>query len=625
MTTNQDMQKTIAAAPAVSAGKVILWTLLFQLAWHHARIPLLFSDLAMWDSDDFLRLHEVRNWMAGAGWFDLSVPRMAAMPGTAITADMHWSRLVDVPIAGLIGFFDLFVHNQLAEILAIIVWPCVLLLATVFTLIAVTEKLFPSANRLLVVIFAVTCITALVEFAPGRIDHHSVQILFFSLTLLGLVSADRPWGHYLVGASIAFSVTIGLDVFLMLVFILGWLGFEWAVGLDRNGKGLVRTAIAMAVAALLLFPLSVSPAKWFAPACDAFSIVYLAVLGLIAGAFVVLAALTSTTRFNSPIQTAAMRIACGTILAGLCLGVLYLWFPQCRAGPMSLISPELDRVWLSKVVEAKGLMAYLASEGFAWIAVPAYVLAVIIAGAVLMRRHRLPTGFFALWGSLVICFFLGFIQVRAYRVGIFAGIPICVMVTQYAGVYFAQRFKGEKLVVMISSGLVALFLTTPFWLAMGNLVFPNAGTGLVAPNTGTGLKTDAQLPAWRNEPPELICNRRSQYDVLKSLPAGRVLNDLNSGPSILVFTDHSILAGNYHRNGEAIIDTQLFFGSHDSEAEKVIRHWNVDYVAFCAPFSAPTNPDREIMGIRIIEGRYPEWLQPVSGFDDRLIVAKVLP
>ena len=47
------------------------------------------------DNDSLLRLVEVRDLLAGQGWFDLHQYRMGP-PGGFV---MHWSRLVDVPIA----------------------------------------------------------------------------------------------------------------------------------------------------------------------------------------------------------------------------------------------------------------------------------------------------------------------------------------------------------------------------------------------------------------------------------------------------------------------------------------------------------------------------------------------
>ena len=47
------------------------------------------------DPDDVMRLVQVRDWLGGQGWFDLTQHRVSPPQGVA----MHWSRLVDLPIA----------------------------------------------------------------------------------------------------------------------------------------------------------------------------------------------------------------------------------------------------------------------------------------------------------------------------------------------------------------------------------------------------------------------------------------------------------------------------------------------------------------------------------------------
>src|ERR1700704_7183794 len=49
-------------------------------------------------TDDAMRLVEVRDLLAGQGWFDLTQYRLDPPAGGV----MHWSRIVDVPIAFLI-------------------------------------------------------------------------------------------------------------------------------------------------------------------------------------------------------------------------------------------------------------------------------------------------------------------------------------------------------------------------------------------------------------------------------------------------------------------------------------------------------------------------------------------
>src|SRR5215467_4071610 len=49
-------------------------------------------------TDDAMRLVEVRDLLAGQSWFDLVQHRLAPPDGV----NMHWSRLIDLPIAVLI-------------------------------------------------------------------------------------------------------------------------------------------------------------------------------------------------------------------------------------------------------------------------------------------------------------------------------------------------------------------------------------------------------------------------------------------------------------------------------------------------------------------------------------------
>src|SRR5882757_9611547 len=48
-------------------------------------------------TDDAMRLVEVKDLIAGQGWFDLTQHRLDPPAGTP----MHWSRLIDLPLAAL--------------------------------------------------------------------------------------------------------------------------------------------------------------------------------------------------------------------------------------------------------------------------------------------------------------------------------------------------------------------------------------------------------------------------------------------------------------------------------------------------------------------------------------------
>src|SRR4051794_36457669 len=63
------------------------------------------------DTDDNMRMMQVRALLHGQGWFDLRQYRMNPPFG----ANIHWSRLVDLPIAGLILSLRPFIGGAAAE------------------------------------------------------------------------------------------------------------------------------------------------------------------------------------------------------------------------------------------------------------------------------------------------------------------------------------------------------------------------------------------------------------------------------------------------------------------------------------------------------------------------------
>ena len=80
------------------------------------------ADIALFrftDPDDAMRLVEVRDFLAGQSWFDVSQHRANPPYG----APMHWSRLVDVPIAGAILLLRPLVGNDGAEVGAVLLVP----------------------------------------------------------------------------------------------------------------------------------------------------------------------------------------------------------------------------------------------------------------------------------------------------------------------------------------------------------------------------------------------------------------------------------------------------------------------------------------------------------------------
>ena len=252
--------RTAIEAMRPSWLRLLFWVVLFQLAWYFRPLQDLLLHGAMADPDDFLRLHEVRNWLAGQGWYDVSVPRMNPPEG----GDLHWSRLIDLPIALLTVLLSPLAGAEMATRLAAAIWPTTVLCLTLATLIAICERAWPKTNPFVVILFALTNIAALAQFAPGRIDHHNVQILLVFVMLLGMMSGRHWLGHAGAGFCMVLSLAIGLDNLPFIALLLGWLALAWVFDLEDAREGLLRTAAGIVLGLAVLYPLSVPLGQWMA-------------------------------------------------------------------------------------------------------------------------------------------------------------------------------------------------------------------------------------------------------------------------------------------------------------------------------------------------------------------------
>src|SRR5712672_2200416 len=85
-------------------------------------------------TDDAMRLVQVRDLISGQDWFDLFQHRLDP-PGTS----MHWSRVVDMPLAALILLLRPLIGTHGAETVTLFVWP-VLMLAAALALVAAIAR-----------------------------------------------------------------------------------------------------------------------------------------------------------------------------------------------------------------------------------------------------------------------------------------------------------------------------------------------------------------------------------------------------------------------------------------------------------------------------------------------------
>jgi hypothetical protein len=144
---------------------------------------------ALGDTDDNMRYLQVRDWLNGQSWFDLRQYRMNPPEG----ANIHWSRIVDLPIAALMLLFRLVLSAPLADRWACAVAPLLPLLPLMWSLAFITRRLSREGSLAWVVAAfgPLGAPMGLGMYMPLRIDHHGWQLALVVAMLAGIV--DRKW------------------------------------------------------------------------------------------------------------------------------------------------------------------------------------------------------------------------------------------------------------------------------------------------------------------------------------------------------------------------------------------------------------------------------------------------
>ncbi|HYI04579.1 MAG TPA: hypothetical protein VD858_06800, partial [Reyranella sp.] len=188
------------------------------------------------DTDDAMRLAQLRNWLGGpglfSGWFDLHQARMQPPEGYGT----HWSRLIDAGLAGLLFVFGLFTDNASAERLMRAWWPLLWLLPTIAGMAAIAWRVAGREAATVALLLALVGVPAYQQFTPGRIDHHNVQIALTMLTVAATVWSDRwRWGATAAGLLTGLALTIGFEAVPYLAACGAVFAFRYVA--DREASG----------------------------------------------------------------------------------------------------------------------------------------------------------------------------------------------------------------------------------------------------------------------------------------------------------------------------------------------------------------------------------------------------
>src|SRR4051812_43359849 len=174
--------------------------------WHQIRW------FGLGDTDDNMRIMQVRGLLHGQGWYDLRNSGMTPPFG----ANIHWSRLVDLPIAGLILGLRPLLGGAAAERWAVAIAPLLPYLLLLFSIALTARRLLGPAAYPLAFVTLFFAASTNGMFEPERIDHHGWQLALLALSIASIADRDRVRGGLLLGISSALSLAIGLEMIIYL-------------------------------------------------------------------------------------------------------------------------------------------------------------------------------------------------------------------------------------------------------------------------------------------------------------------------------------------------------------------------------------------------------------------------
>jgi hypothetical protein len=325
-----------------------VWAIVAALLLVRAGMSMASAPL-LGDIDDAMRMVQAMDLAAGQGWQDLMQHRDNAPWG----GSMHWSRLVDAPLVLLMALATPFAGAAAAADVAAMLWPLLLLLVLLALSVGLVRRLVPEADLATALVLPLLNLVLLVEFLPGRIDHHNLQIVLSGATLLVLVGWRRTWwGGALAGLLAATSLAVGLETLPMAAVAGVSMALCWLAEPARQRDGAIGFGLGFALGLVGHLIAATPPAQLLNDVCDMLSVVHVA--AGIAGGLGLAVSAGVASRQAWPIRMALLGAAGVAALA-----VALLVAPRCLGGPYVDVPAAVFPLMFPGIAEAQSLVQRL--------------------------------------------------------------------------------------------------------------------------------------------------------------------------------------------------------------------------------------------------------------------------
>ena len=564
------------------------WKLVVCLVWLGFAAWFIYSRWAeiryfsLPDTDDNMRMMQVRGLLHGQDWYDLRQYRLNPPAG----ADIHWSRFVDLPLAGLVLLLRPFLGGPGAERWAVAIAPMLPYLLLLFSVALTARRLidrraYPAA--FLALFFAASTNGM---FMPERIDHHGWQLALLALAVSALADPNRRRGGLTLGLASALSLAIGLELLIYIGVAGAATVLFWIDDRDERER-LGAYAVALGGGTAAAFLLFASNANRH-PVCDALSPVWLSD-ALLGGALLLGIAFLSPADWKRRLALAA---AAGAIVAAFHA----LAWPHCLQR-LEGVSPEVEHLWLSHVREARPVYRHGWRIASLIVALP---ITGLIGWGLLVWRHRAERERLR----------------RVLAAALLALVPAVLLLW--------QTRTGPAAQLMATTGAAALlwYIIPSVWRSRsmplrvaGTVVVVLVAAGAVVPFTINLLPKEKTTPAQQAiGRANRSCSSLWGMRPVALQPRGMVFTFVDLGPRLITVTHHDAVIGPYHRNGQQIADVMNAFRGSAERAHRLITKYRSTYLLICPRSSTTTifmsEAPKGFYG-QLSRGQVPGWLTPV--------------
>lgn len=558
-----------------------LWAALAWLLCSAAMLWLFRGDyatLGFRDPDDAMRLAQIRDWIGGQAFWDVSQHRVNPPLG----GPMHWSRIVDIPLAALTLLLAPLVGVAGAERVACILVPLLLLGGLTATLFVTTRRMAGQGLALFTTILMLTAPSILVQFTPLRIDHHGWQILLAALALCGAMDPRAARGGIFAGVALALWLNISSEALPYAALFAATFALRHWVAQDQAPR-FIAFALTLGGAALALLALLRGPSALLAAYCDALSFVYLWPL-------MALALATAAAAWLMGSHTASRRCLVAAVGGGAALATFLVTGGPCLSGdPFAALGPLAYKLWYLQVMEGRPLWEQSLSLRGVILLTPLLGL-----GATLMAAWRAKGDARARWLTLAVlltgAICVAVLVMRALSVAHLFALPgiawllaTLFVQVQASGVALVRIVGSVALVVLTPAGLSAL------WVAIAAAPEPT-------------------------KKPGADCRSATVLAPLRGLPPATLFAPLDIGPDILVQTRHNVIGTAHHRNAAGITAVIAGFTDQPGQARAVIDRTSATLLVTCNglnEYRLYGEANRSGLAAQLASGKTPAWLDPL--------------